>query len=220
MQPDMMAVVARYREDVSWTGRLGFPVVIYDKGGDWPGGVPLPNIGREAHTYVTHILRRYPEFPRHTLFLQGDPFPHLTPDGKAGVDTLLTKAADLLDRGASFGGLSWCRLRCDRLGRPHSMFDPAWKGKWRGWGKDIPVGEVFEKLFAGSSPRLFLANAATANFLVSRQRILTRPLGFYNNLLSLIENDPYDEMNTGHALERLWHLVFDGNKRLNRADYG
>lgn len=220
MRPEMLAVVARYREDASWTERLGFPAVVYDKGGGWPGGVPLPNIGREAHTYVTHILRHYPEFPAYTLFLQGDPFPHLTPEGAGDVDTLLTKVDDLLDRGASFGGLCWCRLRCDRLGRPHSMFDPAWKGKWRGWGKDIPVGETFEKIFAGTAPRQYLASAATANFLASRQRILARPLGFYKSLLSLVENDPYDDLNTGHALERLWHLVFDGNKRLNRADYG
>jgi len=217
MRPDLLAVVAHFQEDASWVADLGFPALVYDKGGDWPGGIPLPNVGREAHTYLTHILAHYPEFPNHVLFLQGNPFPHLG----EGADTafLVAKALELLDRGACFGGLAWFRARCDRLGRPHQMADPAKKGRWPGWGKDIPVGRVFEQLFAGPAPKSFLASAMTGNFLVSRQRILARPPGFYRRALELILADPKDAENTGHALERLWQVVFNGNKRLNRADY-
>ncbi len=217
LAPDILAVVARYREDASWTADLGFPALVYDKGGDWPGGVALPNTGREAHTYLTHILGHYPDFPQYLLLLQGDPFPHLG-EG-ADVAALRGKVLDLVDRGAGFGGLAWFRVRCDRLGRPHQMGDPAKKGRWPGWGKDIPVGAVFEQLFAGPAPKTFLASGMTGNLLVSRARILARPAGFYRRALELIAADPRDAKNTGHALERLWQLVFDGNKRLNRADY-
>lgn len=217
MRPEPAVVVARFREDVSWVERLGYPATIYDKGGDLPGAVPLPNVGREAQTYLTHILGHYPDFPDCLLFLQGDPFSHLAEGADAAW--LKGRVEELLDRGAQFAGLAWFRLRCDRLGRPHDLADPAKKGRWKGWGKDIPVGAVFERLFAGQVPREFIASAPTGNFLVCRARLLARPREFYARALELIEDDPYDEMNTGHAFERLWQIIFNGNKRLNRADY-
>jgi hypothetical protein len=71
-------VVAKYREDVSWTTRLGLPTTIYDKSGA-PGGLALPNIGRESHTYLTHIVGRYETLAGHTVFVQGAPFDHMPP---------------------------------------------------------------------------------------------------------------------------------------------
>lgn len=50
-------VVAKHEEDTSWTDALAahFDVTIYDKG----RGGSLPNVGREAHTFVHHIVTRY-----------------------------------------------------------------------------------------------------------------------------------------------------------------
>ena len=209
-------VVARYREDVSWTAGLVWPVTVYDKSGEeLPGAVPLPNVGREAHTYLTHILRRYPDFPDQTVFLQGDPFFHLTADGEAGTAELRELLCERLERNAPFGGLAWFRLRCDGLGRPHHMADPSHRGKWKGWGKDIPVAEVFTALFRRPAPNEFIARAATGIFHVSRDRLLTRPRPFYERALALVLADPEDERNTGHAFERLWHLLFNGNTAWN-----
>ncbi len=211
---ELSAVIAKYKEDISWTAELDFPVDIYDKS-DSPahGVIKLPNIGRESHTYLTHIVRNYPQFCDYTVFLQGSPFFHL--EENAGPRELLKLIHLTISKSVPFKGLAWFKSRCDRLGRPHHMDDPAKKGKWPGWGKDIPVGEAFERLFRKEAPKEFLASAMTGNFIVRKDRILTRPLEFYQNALAIIENDPHDESNTGHAFERLWQIIFNGNSRLN-----
>lgn len=45
---------------------------MYNKGGDvLPGSIPLPNLGRESHTYLTHIVERYDTLADRTAFFQG-----------------------------------------------------------------------------------------------------------------------------------------------------
>lgn len=218
--PDILAVVARYREDLSWLRALGLPCVVYNKGPELdPALLPpgarvetLPNVGREGHTYLTHILSGYGSLPRHTVFLQGDPFAHLAPpDGeRVSPQGLRQRILDLAARDLPFAGLAWFRMACDPLGRPHDMADPAKKGRWKGWGRDIPVGQTFEALFGAPAPRKFIARAPTGNMLVRADRILARPAEFYRRALALVLADPEDERNTGHALERLWQAVFSG----------
>ena len=214
-RPRIECVVARYAEDVSWTAALCCPVVVYDKSGA-PGPHALPNIGRESHTYLHHIVARYPDFADHTAFMQGDPFRHLPPGmDAAGLWERMKQNARL---GAPFAGLAWFKLKCDRLGRPHDMADPAKAGSWAGFGKDIPVGAVYAALFSGPVPETFLTPAPAGLFMVGRERILTRPLGFYKKALALAEADPEDADNTGHAFERLWNVIFNGRQDLNRPD--
>ena len=78
--PVVEVVVARFQEDVSWTTQLGFPVTVYDKSGTH-GPLALPNIGRETHTYLTHIVRRYEALADCTVFVQGAPFDHMEHTG-------------------------------------------------------------------------------------------------------------------------------------------
>ena len=216
-ESNIQGVVARFREDVSWVSELGFPSVIYDKSGTHsiPDAVALPNVGREAHTYLQHITRHYPDFPDHTLFLQGNPFPHLEPG--MGPRELGALAIKLAARGMHFKGLAYYTLKCDHLGCPHQMKDPQNKGKWAGWNKDIPVGRIYQELFQGPVPLQYHAKGCAGLFLVSRTRILTRPLSTYQRALELVLADPQDAENTGHAFERLWSLIFNGYTRLNRS---
>src|SRR5581483_4550684 len=81
-------VVARYQEDVSWVDRLPSKcrVTIYNKGASntivktrIADIKHLPNVGREAHSYLYHILNVIPFDPYpalHTVFCQGNPFDH------------------------------------------------------------------------------------------------------------------------------------------------
>jgi hypothetical protein len=213
-------VVARYREDVSWLAELGLPGVLYNKGPELardalPPGVrvvTLPNLGREAHSFLTHIIAQYDALPACTAFVQGDPFAHLAPpeEARPSPAALRQRLLDLAASGKPFAGLAWFRLRCDGLGRPHDLADPAKAGRWKGWGKDIPVARMYEALFDAPAPREFVARAPTGNMLVRRERILARPPGFYQRALTLVLADPDDAENTGHALERLWQAVFAG----------
>jgi len=209
-------VIARYHEDASWVERLGWPYVVYDKSGE-PGEFALPNIGRETHTYLTHIVRRYPDFADYTVFLQADPFGHI--GEAAGPEDLKARIECNVRLNVSFTGFAWFKLKCDRLGRPHDLAAPENQGRWKGWGRDIPVGEMYSKIFAGDVPELFLVTAPAGMLFVAKNRILARPLGFYKHCLKLVEDDPEDAGNTGHAFERLWQVVFGGDARLNKKAY-
>lgn len=218
--PGLELVIARYREDISWLAELGLPCTVYNKGPQpEPGSLPpnatltpLPNLGREAHTFLTHIIARYDALPRHTAFLQGNPFAHLAPPEEPPVtpEGLRERLLDLAAKDRPFAGLAWFRLRCDGLGRPHDLADPKKEGRWKGWGKDIPVARTFAALFAAPVPAEFIARAPTGNMLVRADRILARPKDFYQRALGLVLADPDDADNTGHAFERLWQAVFSG----------
>lgn len=209
----MEVVVARYREDVSWTARLGLPATVYDKSGA-PGAHALPNIGRESHTYLTHIVRRYDDLAGHTVFVQGAPFEHMPPG--ATPESFAERIRQNVRLGLAFTGFAFFKLKCDRLGRPHDMADAARHGHRPGFGRDIPVGAVYEQLFIGPVPETFLVTAPAGMFFVARERILARPLAFYRRALQIVSADPDDAGNTGHAFERLWQVIFNGDARLGK----
>lgn len=215
MSVKIQCILAKYKEDLGWTKLLPWPVLVYDKSPDpSPGAVPLPNLGREGHSYLWHITRHYHDLAEVNVFLQGDPFLHLN----HGPEELVERVAELAERGTPFKGLAWFTLKCDALGRPHDMREDKAR-RWAGYGKDIPVGELYAKLFAGPAPEKYHAKAPAGLFLVRRERVHTRPWGFYQRALELLEADPRDADNTGHALERLWSLIFNGYAALNRDDY-
>ncbi|MBI9078832.1 MAG: DUF3431 domain-containing protein [Pseudodesulfovibrio sp.] len=221
MPDTVMMIIARYRENVSWVHQIGYDYIVYDKGGNAsPKSIVLPNVGREAHTYFTHIVREYETLAGMNVFLQGDPFDHIDDRGRASVDTLRTQLAEIVERDVPFKGLAWFKLKCDTLGRPHDLHKPENKGRWAGWGRDIPVGDVFELLFDAEAPARIVARAPTGNFCVTGERIRTRPKEFYEYALKLVESDPLDEKNTGHAIERLWQHIFNGNTAWNKDKYG
>lgn len=220
MDASVNVIIARYREDITWADELGFDYIVYDKGGSGASTTRnLPNIGREAHTYLTHIVREYDRLADMNVFLQGDPFDHVHDQGRATVAILRGQIEEAMERMVPFKGLAWFKLKCDALGRPHDLCKLENEGRWAGWGKDIPVGEVFTKLFGVPMPDRIIARAPTGNFCVTGERIQTRPKAFYEFALRLVEADPLDENNTGHALERLWQHMFNGNVTWNRDRY-
>ena len=73
-------VVARYNEDISWLNKIknkNIKITIYNKGGNLNvKNIKLPNVGRESHTYLTHIINNYKSLADTTIFTQADPFLH------------------------------------------------------------------------------------------------------------------------------------------------
>jgi len=220
MRDNVKVIIARYREDISWADELGYDYVVYDKGGaPAENSIELENIGRESHTYLTHIVRDYETLAPVNVFVQGNPFDHIDDRKQGSVEMLRNMIADVAEKSVPFRGFAWFKLKCDRLGRPHDLRKPENEGRWAGWGKDIPLAEVFEKLFNAEFPSQLVVRAPAGLFAVTGERIRTRPKAFYEYALRLIEADPHDENNTGHAFERLWQHIFNGNTAWNRPDY-
>ena len=87
----MELVVSRWSEDLRWLRRvpLSIHVTIYNKGEELDpeliallsdrckiSFLGLENIGREAHSYLTHLITRYDNLPALMVFCQGHPFDH------------------------------------------------------------------------------------------------------------------------------------------------
>jgi len=78
-------VVSRYNENLDWLKKIkkskNLKITVYNKGKD-DIDIPfikLPNIGRESHTYLYHIINNYNNLSDQTIFCQGDTIFH-SPD--------------------------------------------------------------------------------------------------------------------------------------------
>ena len=73
---DIEVVVAHYNVDLTWipsyANIAGLKFTVYSKGATGKEtAVALPNVGRESHTYLTHIVNNYDQLAPWTVFTQG-----------------------------------------------------------------------------------------------------------------------------------------------------
>eukprot|EP00316_Scyphosphaera_apsteinii_P009760 CAMPEP_0119326566 /NCGR_PEP_ID=MMETSP1333-20130426/68689_1 /TAXON_ID=418940 /ORGANISM="Scyphosphaera apsteinii, Strain RCC1455" /LENGTH=232 /DNA_ID=CAMNT_0007334901 /DNA_START=458 /DNA_END=1156 /DNA_ORIENTATION=+ len=202
-------IVARYREDVSWLQQLPQGVLfhVYQKEALQPH-IPaecqtlLPNVGREAHSYLTFLASQddLTLLPDLLIFTQGDPFEH----NRAFLQDVEVLAAHALEHGTEnlhFVPLGlWSGgeriIHCDPSGAPHQS-------------KLLPIPTIWRTLF-GDKRRLplWLGFTPGALFAVTRTAICAHDRQWYVRARDesglCVGIDPI----AGHAFERLWHYIF------------
>jgi hypothetical protein len=199
-------VVARYEEDLRWLRRVpdSIRIVIYNKGESetLPAFlsarrgvrvVSLPNVGREAHSYLTHLVEQNDALTAVTIFSQGHPFDH-APDFHERLRAL----ADGTERPALFDWYGFLDETDDPCGR--RLFVPWSKNPER---RELSTGLVYERIFGHSSPEVFCFRGG-AQFSVAREAIRRRPREFYERVLRLSVEIP----DAAHSLERMWDRLF------------
>lgn len=203
-------IVARYREDVSWLASVpaGYDVFVYAKDPASSEGSYelLPNLGREAHTYLHFIITHYDSLPALSVFCQGDPFPH----SRDFLGALSTLPDD-----APFRELADERILFDRYGSPQlSNFFRSRAGMY--------LHHFYQALFGEECPLLLCARPA-ALFAVTRDYIRARPPAFYRRAMELITafespdtgaSRAGEDIIEGHFFERLWHKIFAEDETL------
>ena len=179
-RPEVELIVAHYEEDLSWLeDYASLKTRVYGKGSD-DGDQRLPNVGREAHTYLHHIVEHYDDLAEVTVFLQGNPSEH--------VAGLFEKVCSL-DTDTPFIYLGDDILVEDGRGVPPQP--------------GLPLKEFYEELFNATAPEYFSCRAG-ACFAVSRTTIRSRPREFYQHALKLVLAVELGAW----AIERLWHVIF------------
>lgn len=176
-------VIAHYNEDLEWIERipLDIHITIYSKGAD-KTGIILPNIGREAHTYISHIIERYDSLSDVTVFCQGNPFPH--------CKDFLQQLRNLPP--VDYKPLGDIVLKSDPYGLPHHA------------GLEVEKASIE---LTGIRQNYYTFKPG-AQFMVTKNRILTKPKRYYEKILSYIINNPKSPW----ELERLWDLVFNNDE--------
>ena len=195
-------VVSKFKEDVGWLELLrDFEIVLISKlpGDTTSKALKLPNIGREAHSYLYYIVQRYTELPDLCVFTQGNPFDH-SPNFIEQISALSAAPGyrALGDVEAIFDGYGYPQLSASPLNRDKLCF-----------------AQFFEEVLGEKSPALFYARM-NALFAVDRQTITARPLSFYQRCLALLEAGGAAESDLAldanalepHFFERLWYFIF------------
>jgi hypothetical protein len=187
----MKIVVARYNEDISWLTPYQDLCVIYNKGNEIElPNIPLLNMGREAHTYLHHIIENYENLDDITIFTQGNPFDH--------CPNFVEKIKDIVDKGieSPFVNLSSWVLQVHKLNCsywPHHIWPNL-------------VSDLVEFLFGHTIERDIWFGAG-AIFAVKKEAILERPLEFYKKAIKTFPQTAYCN-GYAYAFERLWPTIF------------
>jgi len=204
-------VLAHYQEDLQWVVEQNWDnVVVYTKGPEGPTlnvdfpQIPLPNVGREAHTYLHHIVANYDDLADITIFSQAGIADHAGDNVR--LSSLASQAADAREHGMT--GFS----------RKHRFRD--WDGvvyrfKWAEEVKSgtlgrasLTPGKFYEWVF-GCPPPPTIPFYYGAIIGVHRHAILARPRSFYERLLAHFVGLGHANPEENHYMERFWVAVFD-----------
>lgn len=181
-------VISSYKEDILWISNIGpeNKIFIYNKGG-YSNTIPLPNVGREAHTYLHHICFQYGNFSDYIFFFQGNPFDHTREclniinsnkeiwnnnvqmyyDGYWGYAHNSSGTMWNLDESTQFKGQC---LKCNIDGTPHHI--------------GLPIKEVWDNIFESEIPDK-LEFIPGNQFNVHKDLIYNRPLSFWEKLYNM-----------------------------------
>jgi hypothetical protein len=203
MPPQLEVVVARHAEDLAWLRRVPreFKITIYNKGADFADSIPLPNTGREAHTYLHHMVERHDSLASLTVFVQGHPFDH-APD----LHKILRSLADGSFTVTGFHWLGFLADTDDSRGR--RLFVPWSKNPERA---ELPLDEFHRQIFGTPGPatyRFFVG----AQFIVTREAALHRDRAFYERARDLAATMSL----APHCFERCWDRIFRTNGTAGR----
>lgn len=187
-------VIARRDEDVSWVPHDIRPAcTVYEKGGqrcEFVGAcVPLPNVGREAHSFAHHIAERYDTLAPVTIFAQGWPFDH-SPDFVA----LMRAAAQ---ERPHYMPLAKSTIRCERgmQHSSHTQFQPEFerlsRSMLRVHCRDIPAFD-------------FAPGALVA---VSADRVRRHPKSTYEAIRDELARGGVNA-SAAYFMERAWALLW------------
>ena len=195
-------VIAHYREPTkilnSWLEkyyRLGVKTTIYHKGGwgkdsyDFASDniITLPNIGRESHTYLRHILDRWNNLAEWTFFAQADISDHWQKAEMLPLNYYL------------LGGKMENRNFTANLIHHRIGLDKRHERAMEEWWKTLQLSQ--EDIHSSN-----FKWAPGGFFSVHRDLIKRQGRDFYQRILdTLKENNPIE----GHFCERSWFYIFN-----------
>ena len=209
-------VVAHYNESIDWIDafREDYTVFVYHKGEhhEGAGGVTLPNIGREAHTYLHHIVATYEDNKDDkdndavTFFCQAG----LADHERNFTGYISDSIASAL---ASADGVSKVRagaFKTPAIHAPSASFRILeWNGPLTRNRLDEDFGTWFSRVMMRPLPDLdAFMWIRGANFAVRNSAILAKPKAYYASLLSEFEVEPSVSPEVAHFFERAWQYVF------------
>lgn len=207
-------VVARYKEDLDWLNTVNLTsikrIYIYNKNSEpyTLSIIPninallkdieviiinLPNVGRESHTYLHHIINNYNNFSERVMFIQAKFQDHINFDRLLNYKNFdYTTDISLVMHFRLYHYYTNLRLN------KHDLTADNWIKKYI----EPDIHNILMK------NGYYLQNGAC--FTIDKKSILSRSLASYKELISTI-ND-HDNPEEGHFFERAWYYIFNMHK--------
>ena len=192
--PEYEFVISHYKENMDWLAPVANHCHIYHKGGEviphfeYRQWQTLPNVGRESHTYLQHIINYLADI---TVFLQGQ----LVKNGNAykNISDYITLAQKN-------------QFTCSHHHRNYRMWGIIKPSHWK---HSIIANNTFAKFWQKTfeyphPPSIELCFGGC--FSVTRRLIQQYPITFYKNLIPYVSHssDPLED----HYFKRLWLSIF------------
>lgn len=203
-------VISKYNEDTSWIKKYinSYKIFLYIKNENIVENNThdnlnieyLPNIGRESHTYLHHIIKNYNNLTDYILFTQGNYTDHVY-----SLDYLINnKDKNLFDNHPFPNNFRLYYYINDLIPNPDNL-------NFREWFKKYVVKDYTEYVY-----NFYFKHGAI--FCIKKENILSRPLEYYERLIKLLDTNNSE---VGHFFERSWYYIFNLHKKniLLNPDY-
>jgi hypothetical protein len=205
-------IIAYYNENIDWISNINTnysEVYLYNKSGKTLNinsninVIELPNIGRESHTYLYHIINNYSNLPNECIFLQGNPFDHSIPEKE--LFEIINNTDNSMEH---FIYLTKFKLflekNQDLTFKEHGFLYSYWQNEHN---LSSCIVKIYNELYPNFISTLF---APGALFLVNKENIYKNSLEFYKKCLNILLNsENLTDPPEGHAFERLWYHIFN-----------
>ena len=209
-------VVARYNENLDWVNKefINEKITIYNKGKNdfiplpnWTV-IELPNVGRESHTYLYHIVTNYNNLADRTLFIQGRPYDHEIYTPFLEYKTRIFKNYNNLCKNIIAPCRNKNQRRLDYMSESLDTNRHSWV-----YRKGVVYDTLHNFLYTVVNRKLpsdtKIGGVQGAIFAVDKEVILQHSKQYYQDLLSVLDNIYPEE---GYYFEKLWDVIFDNGK--------
>eukprot|EP00241_Pyramimonas_parkeae_P005233 CAMPEP_0114233206 /NCGR_PEP_ID=MMETSP0058-20121206/5032_1 /TAXON_ID=36894 /ORGANISM="Pyramimonas parkeae, CCMP726" /LENGTH=343 /DNA_ID=CAMNT_0001344763 /DNA_START=127 /DNA_END=1158 /DNA_ORIENTATION=+ len=225
---DYMIVVSHYKEDPTWLQKLvPYPHVVYshNKDPDIPkfmnnlrDVVKVPNMGREASSYLKYILDHYEELPPVVAFI------HAHRSSWHQID--MTETLRFLDQAPKWGYMSlndatkggggfkkgWKSGNITRQTQKLACYTEEAKGPNKVHRKNTydDIRKAWPRIFAkhlGNIPER-IYNDCCAQFAVTREHITMLPKKFYQTCYDWLDTVAIPSERSGRVFEQMWRYIF------------
>jgi Protein of unknown function (DUF3431) len=208
-------------EDLKWLSNekyKKYSYIVYNKGSDsnyyksdkFLREIRLPNVGRESHTYLYHIIHNYNHLNEMTIFLPGSmELPHKTRKGIALLDQLVETPSTSIfvcDK----------ELKTRQVLHEHMFLTLNYANSSNKMNINNNQGSKLQPSYFRPFGFWYmfhfdknLSNTYTTYnsiFALSRELIQSKTVDYYNILIR--ELDHHHNPEVGHYFERAWYAVF------------
>lgn len=215
---DFEIVIAKYNENIDWCKCIEHLVTIYDKNDiskniiDKKYGyinkkiIKLPNVGRESHTYLYHIIKNWNNLAEKTLFIQG----------KIEDHSILPIPLYCFNQPEMIAHHYFYNIHFKDGEGNHIKHIDKWLKEYDNGlikSSNMTFNEFW--LLLNNTPVKHFSNlkwCPGAIFSVSKKLIKSRSLDFYKQLLDIVNHHKNPE--EGHYFERCWYYIFHPNVKI------